>query len=275
MIPLTLVSIDQQGSLKISRSRWLAVWKSRGETPKVSCSKSSVCSPVETCLIYISEWHQVTLKTDLLAWVARMSTRIFLGPDFVRNEEWLRISVEMTVDAFTACFICKFLPRLLRWPTERLLPLCRKVRSDHRACSRILAPVLKQRRQEIATAQREGRKPNLPDDSIEWFRNASNGRAYDETDIQLGLAMAAIHTTSDLLCQTILNLCANPELFEPLRKEVVAVMQKHGWRKLALTELRLLDSVLKETQRIKPVEMSKKACVATILHMSWLTKDAK
>jgi cytochrome P450 len=95
----------------------------------------------------------------------------------------------------------------------------------------------------------------LPDDSIEWFRKASKGRVYDDTDIQLGLSIAAIHTTSDLVGQAILNLGAYPEMVEPLRKEAIEVLQKNGWRKVALTELHLLDSFLKETQRVKPIAM--------------------
>lgn len=195
-------------------------------------------------------------KKDVLFWVARLSSRIFLGTRFSENEEWLRIATSFTVDVFIASTIVKFVPGPLKYIVERLLPLCRKVRRDHRACAKILKPVLKERHAEIAAAEREGRKPNLPNDAIEWFRNASKGRAYDEIDLQIALQIAAIHTTSDLLTQTILNLCANPELFEPLREEAVTVLRKYGWQKLALTELRLLDSVFKETQRLKPISMA-------------------
>jgi cytochrome P450 len=71
----------------------------------------------------------------------------------------------------------------------------------------------------------------------------------------LGLSIAAIHTTSDLVGQAVLNLGAHPEMIEPLRKEAIEVLQKNGWKKVALTELYLLDSFLKETQRMKPIAM--------------------
>lgn len=119
----------------------------------------------------------------------------------------------------------------------------------------MLQPTLDERHKEIAAAEREGRKPQLPDDSIEWFRNASHGRCYDEVDIQMGLAVAAIHTTSDLLVQALLNLGARPELLQPLREEAIAVLRQHGLQKTALYELRLLDSFFKETQRLKPISM--------------------
>lgn len=116
--------------------------------------------------------------------------------------------------------------------------------------------MFKQRHEEISKAKKEGRAPELPDDAIEWFRNAAHGRPYNESDLQLGLAIAAIHTTSDLLCQAVLNLCAHPEFVEPLRQEVVDVLGKFGLQKVALTELRLLDSFFKETQRLKPIGMA-------------------
>ncbi|MGY6405675.1 cytochrome P450, partial [Vibrio parahaemolyticus] len=69
------------------------------------------------------------------------------------------------------------------------------------------------------------------------------------------LTNAAIHTTSDLIGQSILNLCKYPDVIPHLREEVIQVLQKYGWQKVALTEVRLLDSFLKETQRFKPVGM--------------------
>ncbi|CZT14087.1 related to gibberellin cluster-GA14-synthase [Ramularia collo-cygni] len=203
-----------------------------------------------------TEWREVDLHTDVLTWVARLSSRIFLGTEWTTNQEWIRVSINYTVDTFTAIAICKFIPAPIRWMFVQWLPLCRKVRRDYRTCERILTPVFKARDAEIQAAQREGRPPQLPDDSIEWFRSASKGRKYSQVDIQIALQVAAIHTTSDLLNQAILNLCANPEMMEPLREEALRVLGQYGWQKLALTELRLLDSFFKETQRLKPINMA-------------------
>lgn len=202
------------------------------------------------------EWHDVHLRTDVLNWVARLSARIFVGPLLSANDEWLRISIDFTVSAFQAVEKVRAWPQSLWWLAEWYEPLCRTVRENHAAAKAILKPILESRKQEIAQAESEGRKPNLPDDSIEWFRSAARGRAYDDTDIQISLALAAIHTTSDLLGQAVLNLCKYPEAIEPMREEAIRVLSQYGWQKAALTEMRLLDSFLKETQRIKPVQMA-------------------
>jgi cytochrome P450 len=203
-----------------------------------------------------TEWHEVGSQEDVLTWVARLSSRIFNEDRLTRNKEWLRISKDYTVNSFTGIAICKMVPAPLRWFAERTLPVCRKVRADRKAGAKLLAPILAERKAEIVAAQREGREPQLPDDSIEWFRRASKGREYNDADLQLSLSIAAIHTTSDLLGQALLNLCAHPEMVEPLRKEAIEVLGKHGWKKVALTELHLLDSFMKETQRLKPIAMT-------------------
>lgn len=216
------------------------------------------------------------MKKDVLTWVARLSSRIFLGTEWSTNQEWIRVSIDYTVDTFTAIAICRFVPAPIRWMFVQWLPLCRKARRDYKTCDRLLTPVFKARQAEIEAAQKEGRKPDLPDDSIEWFRSSSKGREYEQLDIQIALQIAAIHTTSDLLTQAVLNLCANPEMMEPLREESVRVLTQHGWQKLALTELRLLDSFFKETQRLKPINMgmSPSYCLCDMLLTNVISEHA-
>lgn len=91
---------------------------------------------------------------------------------------------------------------------------------------------------------------------MDWLEETAKGRPYDPAISQVGLALAAIHTTSDLLSQAIVNLCIHPEIVPQLRKEAIDVLTQHGWAKTSMYQMRLMDSFLKETQRLKPVSMS-------------------
>ncbi|KAL8321744.1 hypothetical protein RB597_007842 [Gaeumannomyces tritici] len=71
--------------------------------------------------------------------------------------------------------------------------------------------------------------------------------------VRLTLSFAATHTTTDLLAQVMARLAAACELIEPLRKEAVEVFGAEGWSKQSLYKLKLMDSALKETQRVKPI----------------------
>ncbi|KJX93228.1 hypothetical protein TI39_contig4361g00002 [Zymoseptoria brevis] len=209
--------------------------------------------------LFLGREYRVALRRSergRLDFVARLSSLIFLGPDFVHNKEWIRIAKNYTVDTFTAIAICRYIPAPIRPLFVQYLPLCRKVRGDYTTCANILAPVLASREAELEAAKSESRPPNLPDDAIEWFRNAAHGREYNQTDVQVSLQVASIHTTTDLLAQAMLNLCAHPEMVARLRDEAVAVLSTHGWRKPALTNLHLLDSFLKETQRLNPINVT-------------------
>lgn len=215
------------------------------------------------------EWREVFVVDDVQSWVARLSTVVFLGEELARNKEWVRIVTTFTVNLFTAIRATKYFHPLLRPLVDLFAPLNRQVRRDQAVVATILEPILQQRYEEILLAEREGREPNLPDDSIEWFRKSSNGRPYPEVFIQLGLAQVAIQTTSSQLTQCLLNLCAHPEYVEPLRQEALEVLSKNGLRKPALTDLQLLDSFLKETQRLKPesmVTMHRRATADIQLH---------
>lgn len=54
-----------------------------------------------------------------------------------------------------------------------------------------------------------------------------------------------------------MRIALNPEYFELLRKEIVDVLGSRGLSKQSLTDLKLMDAVIKETQRLKPVILSR------------------
>lgn len=53
------------------------------------------------------------------------------------------------------------------------------------------------------------------------------------------------------------NLAEHPQFIQPLRDEVINVIGRQGWKKSFLYNLKLLDSVLKESQRLRPINDSK------------------
>lgn len=68
---------------------------------------------------------------------------------------------------------------------------------------------------------------------------------------RIGLSLVAIHTTSDLLQEVMIRIASRPELFQVLRNEIVEVLGRDGLKKTALYNLKIMDSVIKESQRLK------------------------
>jgi len=90
-------------------------------------------------------------------------------------------------------------------------------------------------------------------DAIEWFKQVAKGRKYDPVHVQLTLSFVAIHTTADMLTQVMFDLTEHPEYIQPLREEVINVLSNHGWKKTSLYSMKLMDSFLKEVQRLRPI----------------------
>ncbi|GKZ76438.1 hypothetical protein AnigIFM56816_006702 [Aspergillus niger] len=199
------------------------------------------------------EWHTIQLRTVMVALISRISSRVFLGEKLCRNEEWLRVTQDYTTDGFLAAEELRMWPAAIRPIVHWFLPRCRKLRSQVKVARKVMGPILEERRQLKKDLHAEGKQSQGFDDAIEWFEKAAKGRPYDPVSAQLILSVAAIHTTSDLTSQTMAHLVQNPEILEPLRKEIVDTLQQHGWKKAALYNMKLLDSVIRESQRLKPI----------------------
>lgn len=180
-----------------------------------------------------------------------MSAAIFVGPDLARNAEWQNLIVTYTVNFFNGARALRDWPGFIRPIIHWFLPECKKAREQVHLAQRLVKPVLEQRAAARRAAEAEGRTCKF-NDSIEWFEEAAKGRRFDASAAQLGLAMGALHTTTELVKQTILDICLHPELIQPIRDEAKQAIQENGWTTAGVFKMQLLDSVLKETQRLKP-----------------------
>ena len=198
-------------------------------------------------------WHDRVLRNDVLRIISRLSSRVFVGPQLYHNEQWLNVAVDYAVHAITAAQELRLWPSVLRPFVHWFLPKCRKLRQTVVEANKLVGPIVAERR----AARAAGRLDKENMDTIDWFDEMARGvTPYNPVYAQLGLALASIHTTSDLMAQAIINLCLHPDLIEPLRKEAQNVLQDDGLNKVSVQRLTLLDSFLKETQRMKPPSLT-------------------
>ncbi|KAM0281161.1 hypothetical protein ACHAO9_010849 [Fusarium lateritium] len=202
-----------------------------------------------------SEWKEYEIFEEVLDVVARVSTRVFLGSELCRNEEWLSITKNYTVDSFIAAYILRIFPKPLRHIAHWFVPQCQRIRQQFADSKKLIMPVIQARRTLRERMQVEGKPTPDFNDAIDWLDHEAKGEPYDEASCQLGLSMAAIHTTTDLIVESIQNIMLHPELVEDLRKEIVQVLGAQGWKKTSLYNLKLVDSVVKESQRLRPAGM--------------------
>lgn len=189
--------------------------------------------------------------------VARLSTRVFLGPVLARNARWLEIAEKYTINLIISSRLLKQVPNLLRPFVYRFIPTWRDLNRQSADARRIIAEEVERRRAKWEEDKQQGRKAAKLADSLGWMQEVANGRPFDLAAGQLSLSFAAIHTTSSLLSRAIYRAASNQQYIHDLREEMVSVLRTDGWKKTSLYKMKLLDSFLKEVQRLEPGSLSK------------------
>ncbi|KAF2756144.1 cytochrome P450 [Pseudovirgaria hyperparasitica] len=200
-------------------------------------------------------WVELDIVPKLARIVSHISARIFLGPADCRNEEWVETTTQYTENLFVTGFILRLVPKILRPLVAPLLPSFWGLKRNVSACRRIVGHIIQTRRDLEAQSGPGYQRPN---DVLQWMMDAANTREAEVGNLcqrVLVLSLSSIHTTALTMSQALYDLCAHPEFLEPIRAEVVQVLQEDGgWEKKGtLGRLRRLDSLLKESQRFNPV----------------------
>lgn len=205
----------------------------------------------------MTEWHTISLIHTIVGIVAHLSSFVFLGTEPSRDPTWLKATSEYAITFVYAADELRMWPTPLRPLVHWFLPCCTRLRASVTEARKMIRSIIEKRGQEKEQAAAAGKKAPQYYDALEWLEQESNGQRYDPEAMQLFFSMAAIHTTSDLIFQVLSRLVQHPEMFKPLREEIVTVIGSAGWKKTNLYNLKLLDSVIKESQRLKPPEMGR------------------
>ncbi|KAF4305920.1 cytochrome p450 [Botryosphaeria dothidea] len=206
-----------------------------------------------------TDWNRVVFYPMAVRLVFRLSALVFLGEEICRNEEWLHVSGQYAVDGIDYIRALRFWPTLLRPIVQFLLPERQKIRKHEQTARRIIQKELDHRSRESKDDAKAGRPPKKYTDALQWLQDAMDktGKKFDIVGGQLGLGLGAIHATSMALTRAIVDLCDNPKWVRPLRDEVKRVLAEDGgWKKTTLQKMKLMDSVLKESQRRNPVHFT-------------------
>ncbi|KAB5563135.1 cytochrome P450 [Coniochaeta sp. 2T2.1] len=199
------------------------------------------------------DWTPVKLQPFILRAVARMSGRAFVGPDLSRNEEWMSTSINYAVHVFLAAAQLQFFPDWMRPAAKYLVPHLYYANKDIAAAERMVRPILEQRARDMDTPGFHAQKP---DDFCQWLLESlpeeERADASVQAHLQLIVSAAAIHTTTNLAVDCLIDLAAHPDVQEELRQEVYDVLEcGDGWsRKESMTKLKKMDSFVKEVQRL-------------------------
>ncbi|KAI0408465.1 cytochrome P450 [Xylaria palmicola] len=235
------------GAIKIDLNRNLGNFVEEVEHEIAHC--------FETQFPPCEEWTEIDLHAKLLRVVAQASARIFVGYPMCRNDEWLDCSTKFAVDVMVGAEKLKQWHPWLRPIAQYFVPEMTCIRGDHKRAVGLLQPEIEKR-----SRGSDETEVNPRHDMIEWMQQRAKklgDSSFDTKELanlQMLTATAAIHTTRLAIIHALYDLVARPEYIEPLRAEILEVKKGSNGvlRKQHLTQMRKLDSFMKESQRHNP-----------------------
>lgn len=195
------------------------------------------------------------LNKHLLRIVAKVSGRIFVGPELCRTEEYIDTAINYTVMTMKAVHAITNVVTSERKYKADALPEVKELRARQKAANEFIKPVIEARKR----AMRENPDFQKPDDTLQWILDDGQSKYGEQddqelTEIQLSLTFAAIHTTTMTATNAMYCLAVMPELVPELRDEVRTVLKEYGdFTSAALQKMKKLDSFLREVMRVYPL----------------------
>ncbi|EJD07466.1 cytochrome P450 [Fomitiporia mediterranea MF3/22] len=186
--------------------------------------------------------------------VCRASNRIFVGVPLCRDPEFIKLSINFTIDILKTVYMIQDTPTLLRPIVGALFsPTARSVRQ----AMKLLRPLLEER---FRMYDENGDDwPGKPVDMISWLIDEASKNekrsVRDLTTRMLAVNFAAMHTSSSSFTHALFHLAAEPNYIPTLREEIEQVIKEDGWSKVAMTKMWKLDSFMKESQRMNGIHL--------------------
>jgi cytochrome P450 len=200
------------------------------------------------------DWSPIKVHPFTLRSIARMTGYAFVGPTLNRNEEWMDTSINYAVHVFLSAVKLQFFPDWMRPVAKYLVPDLGRIDRGISRAQNMLGPIIEERLRDMDCPGYENDKP---DDFIQWLLDSLSAEdkvnIKTQTELQLILSAAAIHTTTNLTAECLFELASRPDVQELLREEVIEVFEtgQASWGdKQSMAKLRKMDSFIKEVQRL-------------------------
>lgn len=200
------------------------------------------------------DFTPLNINGKLLRIVAKVSGRVFIGPELCRTEEYIEAAINYTKDIMGAARAITELKPWQRVFKATSLPAVKALYQREESASKYMRPIIEQR----LKAEKEDPDYQKPDDLLQWLLDGGQNKYGQQgiqelAAIQLGLTFAAIHTTTTLATNAFYCVATMPEIIPELREEMRTVLREHGtFTTLALQKMKKMDSFLRETMRYYP-----------------------
>ncbi|KAM4059006.1 cytochrome p450 [Hirsutella rhossiliensis] len=196
-------------------------------------------------------WIPINPYDMVLDLSTRAAARVFVGEPLCRDEIFLQTSASFSRNTFNTIATFRNLGNIVGFFLRPMVSSVTDAREQLAYVQQLLGSEVERRR---------ASPDEKHEDFLQWCMDLA--RTEDESKPEaiahrtLGiLSMAVVHTTAMATTHMLFDLIANPELLKALKQEQQDVLNS-GWDGIsqkAMLDMRLLDSLMRESQRFNPV----------------------
>ncbi|KAF8633024.1 hypothetical protein AX15_001616 [Amanita polypyramis BW_CC] len=195
------------------------------------------------------DWVPVPTLETVTQVITRVSNCAFVGAPLCRDQEYVNLCKTFAVtEVLQAALIINVFPRPLRAFASRFFT---RLSTRVNAAQGLLHSIITERKAKIESYGKD--YPGRPNDLLQWILMDSEGWQATSKDLALRILavnVAAIRTPSMVMTQALYHLAVHPELIQPMREEVEAVVGRDGWTKTSIDKMHKVDSFIRETMRV-------------------------
>jgi len=203
-------------------------------------------------------WKAFSAATLISKITHRATSRIIVGQELCRNDRYLAAAQNLLNFIFINGLVISMLPL---GPLRRSLsyPLSVFHRVRLRQAMREILPTVQARCDEYRI-QRQAKEDNQRSDKldgIEWSIELAQARKEEPQPERIAAtllhtAWAGSPSTAGLITQMVFQVLLEPQCLEPLRTEAETAFRTFGFTDVALGNMVLMDSFIRETNRLYP-----------------------
>jgi hypothetical protein len=220
----------------------------------------------ETDIKVQDEWKEFNAAQLFGKIMHRVTSRVLMGRELCRNEEYLSSSMSFSDSIMINAVGLTILPLgLFRNPLSWVISVFHRYKLEK--ALKPVVPVVKERMEEAEADG--GAKSHL--DSIAWTLELSKPFPEQNTPRQIALQLlhnlwAGSAAPGGLVTQMLFLVLMYPEYQGPLRAEMKSIIEEFNWSDKALNSMPLLDSFIRETNRLYPTGSSQ---YSILFRSSW------
>ncbi|XP_014561396.1 hypothetical protein COCVIDRAFT_33745 [Bipolaris victoriae FI3] len=199
----------------------------------------------------IDDKKQSAILPMILKLVVLANALVFFGKDLAKDEQFMVHALAYIEETMICAEVLRLVPSFLKPIIGNII--ARRLKS-HTVIYNMMLPIVQERCLERDAAKLGQKAPEYVD-CIQWLMDTSPKNALKTPERIVHELMAiwfgSVHPVAVTVTVAIEDLCLHPEYVEPLRAECTA--QYADFERTG-TGLALLDSFIKESARITPVE---------------------